>query len=106
MSDLKVMAVQPPFPLNSIGLNRGTRIRCIHQDVQDQLGIPVGASIPLGFDGEYICCGPYTWDLEQLTSEISQHKFWEIVETVDLSDPTLNKKFAREIEGIDLQPVH
>lgn len=66
-----------PFPENGHGFSNGVFLKCLHQAVEEQLGIPVGKSIPIGWDGEYVRCGPYTWSVEQLAEEIAGG-FWEI----------------------------
>lgn len=76
-----------PFPENGHGFDNGIFVKCLHPLVEAQLGIPVGQSIPIGWDGQYVRCGPYTWDVEQLAEEIAGG-FWEIDATkrMDLNE--------------------
>ena len=78
-----------PFPENDHGFENGVLIKCLHQAVEDQLGIPVGKSIPIGWDGQYVRCGPYTWSVDQLAEEIAGG-FWEIDTTKRMNLDELN----------------
>jgi hypothetical protein len=94
------------FPENSLGIKRGTVIRCNHPLVEEQLGIKIGAPILIGFNGEYVICGPFTWSIEQLVDEITSG-YWVISGQIDLSDPDKNLVFSRLIERIsDPEKLH
>lgn len=106
MTELTQLRELPKFPENSLGLLRGSMIRCISDEVEAQLGIPVGVAIPIGFDGTYVRCGGFTWDIAQLVHEISEWKVWEIADPIDLSDPTRAARFMREVELIEIVAAH
>jgi hypothetical protein len=91
----------PEFPKNTLGIERGTYVRCADIEVQKQLGIKVGQSIPVGFDGEYVRFGPFTWSIDQLVGEI-EGGYWEINGKVDLSDEKVSRKFAKEVERLNI----
>lgn len=98
---MKHVTALPEFPANSAGLQRGTILEATHPTV-GQLGMTVGDKIPIGFDGEYICCGPFTWSIEQLTDEIVMG-VWKIAGTVDLSDSERSTMFANQIERLAIE---
>lgn len=100
MPELKGVSTLPDFPNNNAGLKRGTILQATHEAVS-QLGLKVGDRIPIGFDGEYIRCGPFTWSVTQLTDEISGG-IWSIAGEVDLSPPDRSLTFARKIELLEL----
>jgi len=91
--------VLPAFPSNPLGIRRGTVIRSNHADVENQLGVKVGEAIPIGFDGKYIRCGPFSWDMEQLIQEID-HGYWVIAGHIDLSNKVVSLHFARDVERL------
>ena len=88
----------PEFPKNVIGLVRGSIIVAL-TDRTSYLGIKKGERIPIGFDGEYICCGPtLTWSIDGLIEEI-RSGIWKIaIDKVDFSDKEKSRCFARDIE--------
>jgi len=100
MSGLKRVTSLPAFPENNAGLKRGTILQATHEAVA-QLGMKVGDKIPIGFDGKYVRCGPFTWGVEQLTSEIA-NGVWLIAGVVDLSDPDRATSFANMVEQIEV----
>ena len=85
------------FPENSLGLRRGSVLRSAHQIVQEQLGIRVGDRIVVGWDGIYVRCMRFTWDIEQLVDEINAG-YWTIVGHADLSDPEKSQLFKEIVE--------
>ncbi len=66
------------FPPNRKGLINGSLIKSAHPEVENQLGVKVGDSISVQWDGEYVRSGEFTWDVEQLCDEID-FGFWEVV---------------------------
>lgn len=91
----------PEFPKNDLGIQRGTLIRCNHIEVEKQLGVKVGEVIPVGYDGEYVRCGPFAWDIEQLCEEINGG-YWLITGQADLSNAVHSLKFARKVERLNV----
>jgi hypothetical protein len=85
------------FPENSLGLRRGSVLESAHQIVQEQLGIRVGDRIVVGWDGTYVRCMWFTWDIEQLVDEINAG-YWTIVGHADLSDPETSQLFKEATE--------
>lgn len=100
MPQLKRVTSLPAFPENNVGLRRGTILKAKHEAVS-QLGMKVGDKIPIGFDGEYIRCGPFTWDVGQLEDEITNN-IWSIDGVVDLSDSERSLSFTRKIEQLEI----
>lgn len=82
----------PPYPANRHQLVNGSVIRGKNETVQ-QLGLRVGDPIVIGWDGQYVRFGSFTWSVEQLDSEIDCG-FWEVV-TVSppFHDPTFRVLF-------------
>lgn len=106
MAKIKKLHELPIFPKNSLGLKRGTILEAAHPDV-NQLMLAVGQRILIGYDGEYIRCGPFTWSVEQLEEEISRG-VWKIIvgeDFIDLNDPDESKEFALIIEQIIIVPI-
>lgn len=93
----------PAFPQNELGLQRGSVLKVkLALKVRWPLLRNVDR-IPIGFDGEHVKSCGLGWSIEQLVKEIKEDGFWEICDQViDLSDPLLSAKFAREIEHINL----
>ncbi|HSI21087.1 MAG TPA: hypothetical protein VLA04_05315 [Verrucomicrobiae bacterium] len=92
------------FPANSIGLQRGTVLRGSHPAV-GQLGLEVGQEVPIGYDGEYVRCGPFTWSIDQLVQEVGGG-IWEITgEVVNLADPKILNWFEIMVEGKKVAPL-
>lgn len=94
----------PDFPFNSMGIQRGTVIRSNDILVERQLGIKIGEKIPVGFDGEYVRCGPFTWSIDQLMDEID-YGCWVIDGLVDLSNPLVSLGFAEKVEQLDIPDI-
>lgn len=94
----------PDFPSNLMGIQRGTLIRSNHIQVEKQLGIKIGEKIPVGFDGEYVRCGPFTWSIDQLMDEIDRG-YWVIDGLVDLSNPLVSLGFAEKVEQLDIPDI-
>lgn len=68
----------PDFPTNRHGLVNGSYIEVVHQDVTRQMGLEIGKQIPLGWTGEYVRHGGFTWDVDQLCDEIDAG-YWKVV---------------------------
>ncbi|MDP3696821.1 MAG: hypothetical protein Q8R55_02190 [Candidatus Taylorbacteria bacterium] len=93
----------PKFPENPLGLKRGSFLTVISPEVEKSTGLKVGRHIPIGYDGEFIRSGGLTWSIDTLVGEISDRGWWEVAEEeIDLSDPNLSLKFAREVERLFL----
>ena len=89
----------PKFPKNDVGLIRGSVIVSL-TDRTSYLGVREGDGIPIGFDGEYICCGSdLTWDIDDLAEEI-KGGIWRIEGEVDLSNKETSQRFARNVERL------
>jgi hypothetical protein len=86
------------FPANGLGIQRGTLLRAVDPRVS-QLGLGVGDLIPVGYDGEYVRCGPFTWSIEQLVQEVNDG-IWEIAGVCDLSTSEKRVRFERAIERL------
>ncbi|MEN9341830.1 MAG: hypothetical protein RIQ54_86 [Candidatus Parcubacteria bacterium] len=86
------------FPDNPLGLRRGSILTSAHVEVAEQLGIPVGQQIAIGWDGTYVCCVQFTWDIDQLVAEIKAG-YWIIVGHIDLSDPAISQRFQDTVEN-------
>jgi hypothetical protein len=77
----------PAFPTNRLNLQQGSLIVAADQLITDQLGVPVGQEIPIGWDGQYVRCAGFTWGVDQLCGEIEKG-WWTISDqTVDFDDP-------------------
>ena len=87
------------FLITNSASEEETRIRSESQLVQDQLGVKIGRTIPVGFDGQFVRCGPFTWSIDSLIREV-EAGYWSIDGQIDLSDPVLSAEFAEEIEMI------
>ncbi len=86
------------FPANALGLKRGSIIVSAHPQVEEQLGVKVGDSLPIGFDGTYVCCAGFTWSIEQLVKEI-RYGLWTINnKCVDLSSEEARHEFRSIVE--------
>lgn len=103
MAEEKKKFVPFGFPENEMGLTRGTVLRSI-SELTRQLGLPVGGMIILGYDGKYVRCMGAIWSIEQIQEEI-QCGIWEIAGKVNLSDEELSRKFASEIEQLDIEAL-
>lgn len=68
-----------PFPANDKGLTNFTTLRSKHPDVEEQLGIKVGDTIVITWDGRFVRYEEFTWSVLQLCQEIDWGA-WEIVE--------------------------
>jgi hypothetical protein len=90
----------PKFPDNRLGLKRGTILIATDQRV-NQLSLEIGDKIVIGFNGQYIVCGPYTWNIAQIVNEI-ECGVWEIAGEIDLTDFSNSLSFAQKIEGLFL----
>lgn len=97
---MKRVTELPAFPDNSAGLQRGTILEATSPAV-GQLGLSVGDKIPIGFDGDYVRCGPFTWDADQLCDEIYMG-VWRIAGAVDLNGDELSARFAQDIERLEI----
>lgn len=84
------------FPENSLGLVRGSLLRAIDPNVS-QLGLTVGDVIPIGYDGEYVRSGSFTWSIEQLVEEVGWG-IWEVAGVCDLSTEENDRYFQRLVE--------
>ena len=81
-----VKALLKPYPENRLGLTNGSLLECAHPAVTQQLGIPMGVPIPIGWDGESVRSGPFTWDAEQICEEVDGG-FWKVLDKkVDFDD--------------------
>ncbi len=99
---LQQLTKLPDFPENPLGLKRGTVLRVAHPVITDQLGLKMNRLIPIGYDGECVRCGPFTWSIAQICQEITDRKWWEIDGHMDLSDPTTMKEFNVLFEQIEI----
>jgi hypothetical protein len=107
MAKTKRLQELPKFPDNPLGLKRGSILEAIHPDV-NQLMLAVGQRILIGYDGEHIRCGPFTWSVEQIVDEINKG-IWKVIvgeDFIDLSDPEESREFALIIEHIDLISIN
>jgi hypothetical protein len=74
-----------PFPKNRHQLTNGSLIKATDEKITRDLGIKVGSSIPIAWDGEYVRCSQFTWDVEQICQEIDRG-WWSFTgESVDFS---------------------
>ena len=93
----------PKFPENPLELKRGSFLTVISPEVEKSTGLKVGRHIPIGYDGTFVRSGGLTWSIDQLVNEIRDKGYWEVAEEeIDLSDPNLSLKFAREVERLFL----
>ena len=90
----------PEFPKNDVDLVRGSLIVAL-TDRTSYLGVKKGEEIPIGFDGEYIRCGPHlTWDIKGLAKEIAGG-IWRVTnKRIDLSDEEISQQFAEVVEQV------
>lgn len=91
----------PDFPANPLNLKRGSVLKVLSPEVTRWLGIEVGALVQIGFDGESVRHGQFTWSIKQLVEEIGWGA-WQIYGETDLSDPAVSLEFARRIEHLDV----
>lgn len=101
MSEIRKLAELPEFPDNILGLRRGSVLEAM-DEVVNQITLNVGTKIVIGYDGEYVRFGPFTWSIEQILEEI-ERGIWRITGSVwDLSDPEELAEFGRMIEHIEI----
>lgn len=94
----------PEFPKNDRGLVRGSLLKSKSERTL-QVGLPVGTTIPIGFDGTYVRCTTLTWSIERISDEILDD-VWEVTgEVVDLSNEERSMEFARRIEQMGLDTL-
>jgi hypothetical protein len=93
----------PAFPQNELGLKRGTVLEARSPAITRWLGIDVGSHIQIGYDGDCVRHGEFSWDIDQLVAEITSGA-WIIHGETDLSDPEFSIEFARQIERLEIVP--
>jgi hypothetical protein len=98
---MKKLKKLPDFPKNEYGLIRGTILEGNNEAVR-LLGLEVGEKIPIGYDGEFIRCGGIVWSINRIMEEIKKG-WWIVVGRIDLSNLKLSKKFAKDIELIEVE---
>jgi hypothetical protein len=104
MAKTKKLYELPDFPKNRLGLKRGTILLATNSAI-NEIAIMVGQRIFLGFDGEFVRCGPFTWSIEKIVEEIEQGTWLISEEYIELSDPKESKDFALFVEHIQLIPI-
>ena len=93
------MVISPEFPVNHLGLRRGSILKAIDYDTACRLGIRIGQLVPIGFNGKKVVSGRIEWDICDLIHEIEVQKVWKIYKILDLSDPDSRHHFTVEFES-------
>lgn len=91
------LGVHMVFPENRLNLTRGTVLEATHTAV-GSLGLKPGDRIVIGYDGTYVRFRHFTWSVDQIVSEIEELGYWEVVGTMDLSKPSVERFFAQTFE--------
>lgn len=90
-----------PFPKNPMGLKRGSILEAVNP-IENQLAVMIGKRVILGYDGEFVCCGPFKWSTEKIVQEI-RNGIWKIIdETYELVTHEEMAEFALKIEHLEL----
>jgi len=105
MRELKRVTKAPEFPENELGLQRGTMLEAL-DPICKTIGVDVGQSIPIGWDGEYVRCQGCTWSVEQIVQEISERHWWRISGQIMLEDAPAGVQalFHAVFEQIEIVP--
>lgn len=104
LGSLKRVSELPEFPKNDLGLIRGTILEVTSPEAARQLGLQLGMLIPLGYDGIYVCSGPFTWSIDQLINEISGGH-WKVRGTISRTNEFEKIVFSATVEGILVVPA-
>jgi hypothetical protein len=87
----------PVFPENMIGLMRGSILTACFKIIYQGIIIPKGKEIAIGFDGEYVRSGYFTFNLDYLIEDILIG-YWDLSGNADLNEPAQSYMFITNIE--------